>query len=87
MSQILVQIEIFLAKLLDKLKVSSPTLFIAIQAVLVGLSFGFVEGTFHVGTPDIIAKFVDLNVVITALLTGLTALVAPRTTSFLQKTN
>lgn len=86
MEKITLQIATFLAKQLDKLKVKSPIAFIAVQSILVMLSSLFIQGTFHIDTPDFIAKWADLNTLVTGLLIALVALVGPRTSQLANTT-
>jgi hypothetical protein len=79
MEKITLQIATFLAKQLDKLKVKGPIVFLAVQGILVMLAGAFVQGTFHIDTPAVIAKWVDINAVLTTLFVALVALIGPRT--------
>jgi hypothetical protein len=79
MEKITLQIATFLAKQLDKLKIKSPIAFIAVQAILVMLAGAFVQGTFHIDTPEFLAKWVNLNSIVTGLLVALMAAIGPRT--------
>lgn len=86
MEKITLQIATFLAKQLDKLKVANPYVFLGVQGILVMLSTAFVQGTFHIDTPALIAKWVDLNSVLTGLFIALVALVGPRTSQLANTT-
>jgi hypothetical protein len=79
MEKITLQIATFLAKQLDKLKVKSPIVFIAVQSILLMLAGAFGQGTFHIDTPEFLAKWVDINTLLTTLFVALVALVGPRT--------
>jgi hypothetical protein len=80
MEKITLQIATFLAKQLDKLKVKSPIVFLGVQATLLMLAGAFVQGTFHIDTPEFLAKWVNLNSVVTGLLAALMAAIGPSTT-------
>jgi hypothetical protein len=79
MEKITLQIATFLAKQLDKLKVKSPIIFLGVQAILLMLAGAFIEGTFHIDTPEVLAKWVNIDDVLTTLFVALVALVGPRT--------
>jgi len=89
--EIIAKLQEWLAKQLDKLKVSNPVVFLLTQGVLV-LLYGLIDDrTILIPTPDIIAKmigifgFQDLNSLISVVILGTMALVGSRTTSFLNK--
>ena len=91
MVQVLENVAIFLAKQLDKLKVSNPIIFVLLQGVLVTLSGLFATDAINLQTPEIllgILNFVgiaDIDSAITGLLVTLLALIGTRTTSFKNK--
>ncbi len=80
MEKITLQIATFIAKQLDKLKVKSPIVFIAVQVTLLMVTNAFVQGTFHIDTPEFLANWLNIDDVLTTLLATLVALVGPRTT-------
>lgn len=91
MVQVLENVAIFLAKQLDKLKVSNPIIFVLLQGVLVTLSGLFATDAINLQTPESllgILNFVgiaDIDSAITGLLVTLLALIGTRTTSLKNK--
>jgi len=91
MIQLLENVAVFIAKQLDKLKVSNPIVFVLVQGVLVTLSGLFATDAINIPTPESILSFLnfvgitDLDSAITGVLVTLLALIGARTTSFKNK--
>lgn len=86
--EILKSLDLFFAKLLDKLKVSRPIIFFALQGSLGVLLSLFISDklSIHVELLDKLATFVglaDFDTLIEVFLTGLIAAVGPRTNSII----
>lgn len=83
--EILKNVSRWLAVQLDKLKVTSPVVFLVIQGVLMALFTAFATNTLNLPTPEWVGKIlstvglVDLDGVFTTMLGLLLATVSPRT--------
>ena len=83
--EILRKLSQWLAVQLDKLKVTSPVVFLVIQGVLMALFTAFTTNTLNLPTPEWLGKIlgavglVDLDGVFTTVLGLLLATVSPRT--------
>ncbi len=69
----------WIAAQLDKLKVKSQFLFLTIQGIIAFVALAFINGQFHVDTPDWMVKFIDLNTLLVGLFMALMAVISPRT--------
>jgi hypothetical protein len=91
MVELLENVAAFLAKQLDKLKVSNPIVFVLVQGVLVTLSGLFATDGINLATPESLLGILnflgitDIDSAITGVLVSLLALVGTRTTSFIKK--
>lgn len=86
MDAIIKQISLFLAKQLDKLKMSSPIIFLVVQGALITISSLISSDAVTIPTPEFILKLgLNLDAIFTALFVGLTALLSPRTTKIIKE--
>jgi hypothetical protein len=60
MIQLLENLAVFIAKQLDKLKVSNPIVFVLVQGVLVTLSGLFATDAINIPTPESILAFLNI---------------------------
>ena len=60
MIQLLENVAVFIAKQLDKLKVSNPIVFVLVQGVLVTLSGLFATDAINIPTPESILAFLNI---------------------------
>lgn len=90
MKNLMENLTAFLAKQLDKLKISNPVVFVIVQAVLIAISGLFATNAINIPTPEVLSglfNFIgisDLDALIGGVLVAVIALTGARTTSFIK---